>query len=143
MKTVYRKTERLFERFSDIVIGILSNSITFMVAFVFVLFWMMQPAFRNENFHELLRDIILAITFLTLFIIQRSYSKLTYAMHLKLNELIAAQENASNKLVKAEEMSQDEMKQLAKKHDAIISSNRTIMKKNKSGKNERVKKFKQ
>lgn len=42
-------------------------------------------------------------SFLTIFIFQRTQSKDLKAMHLKLDELLASSETASNRLIKAEE----------------------------------------
>lgn len=49
------------------------------------------------------------ITFIMVFIIQQSQNKDTSAIHLKLNELIACEERASNRLVSIEDLTDDEL----------------------------------
>jgi low affinity Fe/Cu permease len=54
------------------------------------------------------------ITFLMVFIIQQSQNRDSMAIQLKLNELIAANENTSNRLVDIEDLSEDELETLKK-----------------------------
>ena len=54
------------------------------------------------------------ITFLMVFIIQQSQNKDTAAIHLKLNELIASDERASNRLVDIEDLTEEELMILKK-----------------------------
>src|SRR5438067_2130960 len=49
------------------------------------------------------------ITFLMVFLIQRAQNKDSQAIHLKLNELVAAVEGASNRLINIEDLSEDEV----------------------------------
>lgn len=52
------------------------------------------------------------VTFLMVFLIQRAQNKDSLALHLKLNELIAAQKGASNRLVNVEDISEHELRML-------------------------------
>jgi low affinity Fe/Cu permease len=52
------------------------------------------------------------ITFLMVFLIQRSQNKDSLAIHLKLNELVAAVEGASNRLIDVEALSENELQML-------------------------------
>lgn len=54
------------------------------------------------------------ITFIMVFIIQQSQNKDTIAVQLKLNELIACQEKASNRLIDIEDLTADELEVLKK-----------------------------
>jgi low affinity Fe/Cu permease len=49
------------------------------------------------------------VTFLMVFLIQRSQNKESLAMQLKLNELVAAVQGASNRLIDVEDLSEDEL----------------------------------
>ena len=49
------------------------------------------------------------ITFLMVFLIQRAQNKDSQAIHLKLNELVAAIEGASNRLINVEDLSEKEV----------------------------------
>ena len=48
------------------------------------------------------------------FVIQQSQNKDSLAIQLKLNELIAAEERASNRLINVEDLTQDELETLKK-----------------------------
>ena len=52
------------------------------------------------------------ITFLMVFLIQRAQNKDSLVLHLKLNELIAATQGASNRLINAQDFSEEEIKLL-------------------------------
>ncbi len=54
------------------------------------------------------------ITFLMVFLIQRSQNKDSLAIHLKLNEVVAALEGASNRLISIEDLTEDEIRILAR-----------------------------
>ncbi|WP_335339468.1 low affinity iron permease family protein [Hymenobacter sp. PAMC 26628] len=50
------------------------------------------------------------VTFLMVFLIQRSQNKDSLVLHLKLNGLIAATQGASNRLINAQDLSEEEIK---------------------------------
>ena len=52
------------------------------------------------------------ITFLMVFLIQRSQNKDALAIHLKLNELVAAKKGASNRLIDVESLSEKDLRVL-------------------------------
>ena len=52
------------------------------------------------------------VTFLMVFVIQQSQNKDTMALQLKLNELIACQKKASNRLIDIEDLTEDELEVL-------------------------------
>jgi low affinity Fe/Cu permease len=52
------------------------------------------------------------VTFLMVFLIQRSQNKDALAIHLKLNEIVAALQGASNRLVNVEDLTEDEVRLL-------------------------------
>jgi low affinity Fe/Cu permease len=54
------------------------------------------------------------VTFIMVFIIQHSQNKDTIAIQLKLNELIAANDKASNRLVNIEELTEEELQTIKK-----------------------------
>jgi low affinity Fe/Cu permease len=49
------------------------------------------------------------VTFLMVFLIQRSQNKDAIALHLKLNELVAAMKGASNRLIDVEALSEEDL----------------------------------
>ena len=52
------------------------------------------------------------VTFLMVFLIQRAQNKDALAIHLKLNEIVAALEGASNRLIAVEDLTEQEIKVL-------------------------------
>jgi low affinity Fe/Cu permease len=61
------------------------------------------------------------VTFLMVFLIQRSQNKDSLAIQLKLNELVAAMAGASNRLIDCEDMSEDELKTLRQHYAALVT----------------------
>jgi low affinity Fe/Cu permease len=59
------------------------------------------------------------VTFLMVFLIQRSQNKDAVAVHLKLNELVAAIEGASNRLIEAEALTERELTALRKHYHEL------------------------
>lgn len=119
IKHIHGYTEKWFERITSFAIAILGNSITFFLAFCTVIFWLSNKRFRMEDIHYRIGDIILGITFLSLFIIQKSFNRFSAALHLKVNELVVSHESASNTMINVEEKTELEMTELSKEYAAI------------------------
>jgi low affinity Fe/Cu permease len=61
------------------------------------------------------------VTFLMVFLIQHAQNKDTKAMELKLNELVAAMEGASNRLIDVEELSEEELETLQRHFRRLVA----------------------
>ena len=59
------------------------------------------------------------ITFLMVFLIQKEQNKDSLAIQLKLNDLVAAHEFASNRLVNVEDMTEEELKVIQKYYSKL------------------------
>jgi low affinity Fe/Cu permease len=116
---MYRHAERWFEKVASLAIAILGNSITFFLACLTVIFWLSNKRFRMEDIHYRIGDIILGITFLSLFIIQKSFNRFSASLHLKVNELVVSHESANNTLVNVEEKTELEMTEISKGYAEI------------------------
>lgn len=116
IKNMYGHTERMFEKLTGTITGILGNSISFIVALVMVIFWWSDNSFSKEGIHQTIGDIIFGTTFLSLFVIQKSFNRFTALMHLKINELISSHESASNAVIHAEAKTEKEIVELAKEY---------------------------
>lgn len=57
------------------------------------------------------------ITFLMVFLIQKAQNKDSKAIQIKLNELIAANEKANNRMVDIEDLTEDELDELHKLYE--------------------------
>jgi low affinity Fe/Cu permease len=103
-----------FERFANWATRVTGSSIAFLLAASVVLVWALSgPVFGfSETWQLVINTGTTIVTFLMVFLIQKSQNKDSKAIHLKLNELIAAMEGASNRLVDVEDISEEEMDQL-------------------------------
>jgi low affinity Fe/Cu permease len=83
----------------------------FATACLVVLVWMASgPVFHYSDTWQLVINTGTTIaTFLMVFLIQRSQNKESLALQLKLNELVAAMEGASNRLIDVEDLSEKEL----------------------------------
>lgn len=100
---VYGFTEKIFERLVSLATSILGDSITFILAFCLVICWWVNDFFTTRDLHEIIGDFIFGTTFLSLFIIQKSFNKFSGSLHLKINELVLSHEPANNSVINAEE----------------------------------------
>lgn len=116
MKNIYRYLERGFEKLTSLAIVILGNSITFIVALFTVIFWLSDKQFYIQDIHYFIGDVILGVAFLSLFIIQKSFNRFSALLHLKVNELVASDEYASNVVINAGEKSEHEITLLTKEY---------------------------
>lgn len=123
--TYYKGVETLFEKMANATLLLFGNSIVFMAALILVIVWFFIHDWQHTTLTEGIYHVMIAITFLSFFIIQRTFTHFAQAMHLKLNELVTSNENASNHIIKAEQVSGAEMKEMAKAHDRIIADEET------------------
>jgi low affinity Fe/Cu permease len=61
------------------------------------------------------------ITFLMVFLIQRSQNKDSRAVHLKLNEMVAALQGASNRLINVEDLTETEIRLLHEHYQSLVT----------------------
>ncbi len=114
MKKTYFRIEEHFESLSSSVTKVIGNSITFSIALTVVIFWIFKRDFYTLNLHDFIGDIIISITFLSLFVLQKAINKFTSSIHLKVNELVATHGPASNLMINIESKSEHELKELSK-----------------------------
>jgi low affinity Fe/Cu permease len=116
MKTIYIKIEKFFEKITYLITTILGSSITFFLAFVMVVFWFFNRQYSNHDINEVIRDLIHGVTFLSLFVIQKEFSRFSGSLHLKVNELVASTETASNSVINVESKTEIEIQELQKEY---------------------------
>lgn len=119
MKNIYHRTENAFERFSEAALKVFGSSVTFILAVILVVIYFLTTPFEKQSFHDSIYEVILAFTFLGFFIIQKTFNKYNTALNLKINELISAHENASNRLVNIEKKTEAELVELTKHYSEI------------------------
>jgi len=120
-KTTYQRIEQWFESMVGIALKIYGHPFTFVVAFLLVIFFLVQSVKNYTHLQDLVRDIILSISFLSFFIIQRAVNKTTTAIRIKMNELIASHDKASNDLLAIEEKTESELEELADEHTTKVN----------------------
>lgn len=110
-----------FETFALSVTKATGSTLAFIIAFVIVLLWAAAgPVFHySETWQWVINTSTTTITFLMVFLIQKAQNKNSLAIQLKLNELVAAHEFASNRLVNVENMTEDELKVIHKYYSKL------------------------
>ncbi|MBZ5711668.1 low affinity iron permease family protein [Nannocystis pusilla] len=68
---------------------------------------------------DAIEQVVAGLSFLMLFLLQRSQSKDTLALQLKLDELIASNPAASNRVLDAEDVSEEEL-EMFRRHFALL-----------------------
>jgi low affinity Fe/Cu permease len=103
------------------------TSLAFMLALAAVIIWLATgPIFHYSDTWQLVINTgTTIITFLMVFLIQRAQNKDALAIHLKLNEIVAAMEGASNRLIDVEDLSEAEIQALRKYYRRLIELART------------------
>jgi len=116
MRNRKRSFKNWFEKMAINVTKVTGSSIAFLVALLVIIAWAVTgPIFHfSDTWQLVINTGTTIITFLMVFIIQQSQNKDSLAIQLKLNELIAAEERASNRLIVVEDLTQDELEVLKK-----------------------------
>jgi low affinity Fe/Cu permease len=113
---------QMLERFSRKATEATGTSTAFIVALLVVVVWLITgPIFRYSDTWQLVINTgTTIVTFLMVFLIQRSQNKDALALHLKLNEIVAALEGASNRLIDVEDLTEGEIKTLHNHYQALV-----------------------
>ncbi|HKY42383.1 MAG TPA: low affinity iron permease family protein [Pyrinomonadaceae bacterium] len=112
----------LLERFSYHATRATGTSLAFVLATAVILIWAITgPIFRfSDTWQLVINTGTTIVTFLMVFLIQRAQNKDALAIHLKLNEIVAALEGASNRLIDVEDLSEPEIEALRKYYKRLI-----------------------
>jgi len=110
-----------FERFSAKVTNATGSTPAFIIACLLVVVWAATgPVFNySETWQLVINTGTTIITFLMVFLIQKSQNKDSMAIQLKLNELLASSDLSSNRLVDVEDLSEEEMKIIRKYYERL------------------------
>jgi low affinity Fe/Cu permease len=110
------------------------STIAFMLAMSTIIIWLLSGSYFNysDTRQLVINTGTTIVTFLMVFLIQRMQNKDSRAIHLKLNELIAALEGPSNRLIDIEELTETEpetlslyyrkLAEMAKKEKTLFAS---------------------
>jgi low affinity Fe/Cu permease len=99
----------------------------FGVALGVVIVWaLLGPVFRfSDTWQLVINTSTTIVTFLMVFLIQRTQNKDSLALHLKLNELVSAMEGASNRLIDVESLSEKDLAALHRYYAELTNLART------------------
>ncbi|MDQ6764411.1 MAG: low affinity iron permease family protein [Bacteroidota bacterium] len=119
-----KNDKHFFEHFASKVTLATGSTPAILLAFGSLVLWgLLDPLFHySENWQLVINTGTTIITFLMVFLIQKAQDKESMAAQLKLNELVAAHEFASNRLVDVENMTEDELK-VIQKYDTKLKVN--------------------
>ena len=113
---------RFLERFSSAVTRWTGTSSAFSVALLVIVVWAVTgPIFGYSDTWQLVINTgTTIVTFLMVFLIQRAQNKDAMAIQLKLNELVAAMDGASNRLIDVEDLGEDELEVLRQHYAKLV-----------------------
>ncbi|MEP7230253.1 MAG: low affinity iron permease family protein [Ginsengibacter sp.] len=116
-----KNKSHFFERFASKVTIATGSTPAILIAFGVVVIWAATgPVFHySETWQLVINTGTTIITFLMVFLIQKSQNKESMAVQLKLNELVAANNHASNRLVDVEDLTEDELKAIRKYYEKL------------------------
>ena len=114
---------RRFEGFSKTITRWTGSTGAFACALGVIVVWaLLGPVFRfSDTWQLVINTSTTIVTFLMVFLIQRAQNKDSLAIHLKLNEIVAALSGASNRLVDVESLSEKELAQLHRFYRELAS----------------------
>jgi len=109
-----RKSEPLLSRFASLATEWTGSTTSFVLAAGVIVVWIATgPLFHYSDTWQLVINTgTTIVTFLMVFLIQRTQNKDSLAVQLKLDELVAAIDGASNRLISVEDLSEEELKVL-------------------------------
>src|SRR4051794_26443128 len=105
---------RSLERAAVWTTAAVGSSWAFMAALLLTLAWAASgPLFGfSEAWQLVMNTVSSVVTFLMVFLLQRSQNKEALAMQVKLNEIVAALKGASNRVINIEDLSEHDVRQL-------------------------------
>lgn len=97
------------------------SSQAFAAAVGVVIVWaLLGPIFHfSDTWQLVINTGTTVVTFLMVFLIQRAQNKDSLAIHLKLNEIVAVLQGASNRLINVEDLTEDEVATLHRHYQTL------------------------
>ncbi len=111
MKIKPYNKQNIFEKIAQNATNFSGTTTAFIIATLVIIIWLITgPIFDfSDTWQLVINTSTTIITFLMVFLIQRTQNKDSKAIHLKLNELIASIKGPSNRLIDIENLSEDEL----------------------------------
>lgn len=120
----------LLEQFSLQATKATGTSAAFVLALLVIVVWLISgPFFQfSDTWQLVINTGTTIVTFLMVFLIQRTQNKDSLAIHLKLNEIVAAIEGASNRLIDVEDLTEEEIEILHKHYRKLAEMSKKDLK---------------
>jgi low affinity Fe/Cu permease len=114
--------DRFFERLAQTVTRWTGSTWATLLAFLSIVVWLAFGPFFDfsTDYQMYVNTGTTIVTFLMVFLIQRTQNKESLAMQLKLNELVAAMRGASNRLINVEDLSEAEVRSLGAHYQTLV-----------------------
>jgi len=95
----------------------------YLVAVGFTLVWLVSGPFVqfSDSWQLIMKTASGMVTFIMVFLIQRSQDKNSLAMQIKLNEIIAALHGANNRMISIEDLSEGEIHSIQKDYQSLAT----------------------
>ena len=112
----------VFRHVAQTVAALSGSPWAFLGALGLVIAWMASgPLFAYSDHWQLIINTgTTIVTFLMVFLIQRAQNNDARAIHLKLNEIVAALHGASNRLINVEDLTEDEVRLLHRYYAHLV-----------------------
>ena len=108
----------------------LGRSTAFVLAILGVGLWAVTGPFFgwSDTWQLVINTGTTIVTFLMVFLIQRTQNKDARAIHMKLNEIVAALEGASNRLIDVEDLTEEDIETLHRHYQKLVEMAKKDMK---------------
>lgn len=128
--------KEIFHKVAVFVSAIVGSSYAFIFALLLIIFWAVNgPVFQYSNTWQLIINTgTTIVTFLMVFLIQNTQNRDAKAIHLKLDELLRSEKGASNNLIDAEDLPDEELEKLHEEFTAIYEKYKKEIERRKSRK---------
>ena len=116
------KLSQILEQFALKATKTTGTSMAFILALSVIIVWgLTGPLFHfSDTWQLVINTGTTIVTFLMVFLIQRTQNKDALAIHLKLNEIVAALEGASNNLIDVEDLTEEEIETLHRHYRKLV-----------------------
>ena len=113
----------LFDRFAQWASRASGRPVTFLLALLIVLFWLVSGPFFgfSETWQLVINTGTTIITFLMVFLIQSTQNRDTAALHIKLDELIRVTKDAHNALLDLEELNEHDLNRIRDGYEKLAA----------------------
>jgi low affinity Fe/Cu permease len=111
-----------FSKFAHRASTFTGHYVTFMAALLLIVVWGVSgPIFDfSDTWQLVINTTTTIITFLMVFLIQNTQNRDALAMHLKLDELIHSIETADDRIIRAEDETDEELADLKRKYEGLL-----------------------